>query len=352
MLRRFIHGHDPPDVPESLDWDRFENIAAVNGLIPILYVSMNSSQVPQARLERWKHISIGVSFGNQRALQATVRMLTILQEEGIPAVTLRGIAMAHRVYSDPALRPMSDVDILVPEDANGYIVDRLEAHGLSPCKVRRYQFLYEVDDIVIELHWSYLTTKRYRRAADFNEWIDSRRKTQLPEGVLYFLSPEHQLLDLICHAFLHHELDSIQKLVDIAMLIHEEDLDWNYIRLWCQNSRMTRLILFTLAVTDYLLDLGIEPELKQYNLHFPERGVQMFEAYISRMFCQDLPICFLRRQRTMLWVAEKPFLKLTQLIRFISADHISECFQLLFTRTRTPNDRYLFQNTPEETSTK
>ena len=44
VLRRFIHGHDPPDVPESLDWDRFENIAAVNGLIPILYVSMNSSQ--------------------------------------------------------------------------------------------------------------------------------------------------------------------------------------------------------------------------------------------------------------------------------------------------------------------
>ncbi len=37
-----------------------------------------------------------------------------LREEGIPALALKGVVMAYTTYPDPSLRPMSDVDLLVP----------------------------------------------------------------------------------------------------------------------------------------------------------------------------------------------------------------------------------------------
>jgi hypothetical protein len=41
------------------------------------------------------------------------QLLTAFAAAGIPIILLKGAALAHRIYSSPALRPMVDVDVLV-----------------------------------------------------------------------------------------------------------------------------------------------------------------------------------------------------------------------------------------------
>ena len=50
--------------------------------------------------------------------QAVLRRLThALDEAGIPFVVLKGVALAHLAYPEPALRSMGDIDIwALPED--------------------------------------------------------------------------------------------------------------------------------------------------------------------------------------------------------------------------------------------
>jgi len=348
-LRAFIGGTDCPAIPEPLDWDRFERIVAVNGLVPIIQSTLlNLSQVPENRQQTWKHASIGVLLKNRQYLKAAVKMFRILESEGIAAVSLRGLAMAYWIYPDPALRPMSDVDILVPTDAKEGLLDRLRLHGLSPCKIRRYQLLYEIDNCLLEIHWSYLTTKRFRKTADFGSWIASRRQMDTSEGAIYHLTPENELLDLICHMSLHHEMDSLLKFVDVAMLVQKEAIDWNAVRVWCEGARMTRLVHFSLAVVDHLFGTDLSSRLTSLPRHVPGKKEQMYEAYVSRLFGRDQPIYFCRRMRIMLWIAERPLPKLRQILRFLSLDVIGELLTLLIKRARPLEGRYPFRNVPKE----
>lgn len=47
----------------------------------------------------------------------------------IPAMRLKGIAYAGALYDDPALRPMTDIDLLVPADRFAAAIQALEAIG-------------------------------------------------------------------------------------------------------------------------------------------------------------------------------------------------------------------------------
>ncbi len=59
------------------------------------------------------------SFGQEAFTEA---LLSLLEEHGIPAVPLKGVTLARRVFGDPALQESNDVDILVlPEQLDAAV---------------------------------------------------------------------------------------------------------------------------------------------------------------------------------------------------------------------------------------
>lgn len=56
----------------------------------------------------------------------------ILGHEGIPLMPLKGVVLSQLLYSDPALRPMSDVDVIVPEALFAPAIRALSAAGFEP----------------------------------------------------------------------------------------------------------------------------------------------------------------------------------------------------------------------------
>ena len=47
---------------------------------------------------------------------AQAQVQTALAEANIPAMWIKGSALAHTIYPKPSLRPMCDLDVLVPYD--------------------------------------------------------------------------------------------------------------------------------------------------------------------------------------------------------------------------------------------
>jgi hypothetical protein len=62
----------------------------------------------------------------------TAAVLDALEAAGIAALILKGAALAHLVYPFPFLRPMRDLDLLVPADHADRAWRRLLASGFSP----------------------------------------------------------------------------------------------------------------------------------------------------------------------------------------------------------------------------
>jgi hypothetical protein len=156
------------------DWSAVVGAADYHGLTSILYAHARDGAVPMpiatqrllaAQYAMHRH-------ENSVRLRELGRVLRTFAADGIPVIVLKGPALISLVYHDPGLRPMVDVDLLLPADqlirAQGRLRDlgyavwlpasddwRRYKHHLPPA-VRR------VDDVTVqvELHWDAISRDR------------------------------------------------------------------------------------------------------------------------------------------------------------------------------------------------
>lgn len=341
VLNSFINGQKYTDIPCEIDITKLEELLIRNHLIPIFHFMLSASKISESQLNKWEVISINVLFNYYKALKSTTKLFRVLEAERIPAVVLRGMSLAEWIYPEPSLRPMNDVDILIQFDSHHTLVEKLKKHGILPHKILRSQFVYSIENTIFEIHWSFLTPKRYRKASDFNEWLISRRSVTTSEGPIYCLKPEDELLELVLHGFIHHELDTILKIIDIALLVKYTTIDWDYILTWCKNASLTRLFCFTMAYVNYFFDLNLREQLDRFNVSLPLQNNKLFDAYISYSFNEDSLIHFMRRKKNMMFVAEQSKTKIKQFARFFNTKEIRIVSELVVNELehRLRNDR-------------
>jgi hypothetical protein len=322
VLSSFIKKTGPPVPAHNLAWPDFEKLAARNLVMPIVYYAIRNSSLPHEFNQRWNQQAIGIELHHARARAATLHLCQILESEGIPSVLLRGMALAQWLYPSPALRPMVDVDILVTPMARHALPAILKKRGLSPVLVLRSQFVYKIDEVVFEIHWSFLTPKRYRDTVDAAEWLASRKPLTGWDGMAFSLSPENELIELVCHSFIHHELDGLLSLVDIGLVACLDGLDWRYISDWCEEHSVGRLFWFTIAFVDNLFSLELLQKIELAGMRCPLIQKRTLDAYCAPLFAKDARKHFVQRKLNLLHMAETPMIKLRQAVRLFNVDQL------------------------------
>ncbi len=98
-------------------WETFGLTAYLHGVLPLLWSMPWRSQLPpavQAVIETGYRSN---ARRNQRLLDELNGLLTSLAQADIPAMPLKGsLLLENRLYPDPALRALHDLDILVPPE--------------------------------------------------------------------------------------------------------------------------------------------------------------------------------------------------------------------------------------------
>ena len=240
LQQRLLHmtaaGIGPPqDVAELAagDWAKLLVMARQQQLGPLLHWRLGNDAaaagVPKPFVD-----AIATSYQKhaQRAveLQAEVsRIQRIMRENEIPAVFLKGAFLAFHVYRQPALRPMRDLDLLVPEAQAADAVHALRTSILRrPGRPTDGPMLR----ISVEFHTrltdpaNWRTTRRTDPAFDADTW--NRLISRIvAEEEIWYLSPEDQLLHLILHALYDDPLNCRPiVLSDIAELLGQAGIHW------------------------------------------------------------------------------------------------------------------------------
>ena len=100
-------------------WGTVLGRAQTHGLLPLVYHrlrALNFPSVPQS-VQRQLRDFFGVNaLRNELLAQELVRVLTRLDAANLPAIPLKGLALAESLYGDPALRSSADLDILIPPE--------------------------------------------------------------------------------------------------------------------------------------------------------------------------------------------------------------------------------------------
>ncbi len=122
----------------SIDWEdagnrnAFLEMADRGGVAPWCYYQLVQSEsflaVPDSLKEALKSRYMVTLLANQQKL-ALFRQIEMVLGAAIPVALLKGMALAFSVYPDEALRPMGDLDLLVPEELVFEALDRLLSHG-------------------------------------------------------------------------------------------------------------------------------------------------------------------------------------------------------------------------------
>src|SRR3990172_1218535 len=100
----------------SDEWLAAEWVAYWQNAIPWLHerVARSEAAIPEPARESLASIAAFSRERTIRMLDAAVELIDALRAGSIEAVPFKGALLAPLVYPDPTLRPLADLDILVP----------------------------------------------------------------------------------------------------------------------------------------------------------------------------------------------------------------------------------------------
>ena len=192
-------------------------------------------------------------------------LLKELERERIPVIPLKGPVLAETLYRHPAVRPCSDLDLLIHRENIGRVDGLLrrlgyrrlaDAHSFEFDVAYDHATLYEAPSGVhVDLHWALLSEPRYswdeREAATV--WDRAVRIRVAGEDALG-LCPEDLLLYLAVHLAVHHSLAGLLWYYDLFLLIDRwtSTLDWQALNARASCWRVRTAVYFALREVEGL----------------------------------------------------------------------------------------------------
>ena len=122
LLSRLISDQTSVDWPSfsPADWSFLLQSAHQEGVGPLLYWRFSKSgmfnALPEETRNSLRAMYASTWMHNQRILKELETLTRLFRQADIPVVVLKGACFALTIYPDIGLRPMGDLDLLVPKN--------------------------------------------------------------------------------------------------------------------------------------------------------------------------------------------------------------------------------------------
>lgn len=303
-LFQIINGYAANDLLSATDWESLLQQAQADGIAPLLYWNLSKTgklaQIPNFAGNALRESYAANWMNNQQILQELGSIAKVFHEAGIPIVLLKGVSYALTIYPDIGLRPMGDLDILVPKaklaqavqlaQNLGYVeavpdaspgLNELIGHHACLRKTGTQGSLLEIhDSLVAEQSFSFAVSMDW-----FWEQTQPLAHEKFPN--LQMLSPTAQVLFAAAHAMLQHgqQNSPLRWFYDIDLLIrsYNEAIDWEIL------IRQARLFEWGSALKSTL-----------------ERSAELFETPIPQAVRAQLQLLSDRHEKLVTQKQNKP----------------------------------------------
>ena len=208
-----------------------------------------SRTCPEGAIARSEKEYYKNSFRNVLIYEEAKKVLSSFGERGINTIILKGIFLAENIYKNAALRPMTDIDILIRKadlpranevlvslgyPAPGHYNDLLDSDRPSPVNSIMY-FPGDGRKPSIHLHWHIINStwplESLVRKIDMEKIWKSAEGAAIDGVETLTLGPEHLIIYLAYHSF-HHSFSKPVMAQDIAETIrfYKERIDWDRVK--------------------------------------------------------------------------------------------------------------------------
>jgi len=213
-------------------------------------------------------------------LEIVKALLGAFKERAVETIVLKGVHLALKFYKDLGRQPGSDVDILVKrgdvfkakaalnslgwQEAADILADLSADHGRSGINSR--MFFLQGSEVSIHLHWHIINTTwplgSYVKRIDMDEIWGSAVYGSLDGAAVRELKPEHQLIYLCWHGFIHCFAKPVYAQdIKAALGYYKGSLDQDYLSALAEKWGLSWIV-------DYCLEFIKSPGSGRYDETF------------------------------------------------------------------------------------
>ncbi len=232
-------------------WD-----AEIHRLLPQVHANLRAAGVDDPDLQRLKGLRRRTWYDNQITLRKVRPALDVLAAEGIPVLFLKGVPLGLLHYGDLGLRPMADVDVLVPWADAPRALEALHATGWADVGGRSTADLFRrfhgsglvhPDGGSLDVHWHLgtpllLPDDEATSTDDF--WAAAIPFVAAEQGIDgVTLCPTDMLLHVIAHGLWAGSASTVRWVADARVVIADGvAIDWDRLRDQAIRRRVAPLI--------------------------------------------------------------------------------------------------------------
>ncbi|PSB07017.1 hypothetical protein C7B62_21155 [Pleurocapsa sp. CCALA 161] len=274
---------------KKLDWHYLLKVAAEQGIVPLVYYNLNRTFPQQVPVEILTQLHQHFQANVQRNLLLTaelIKILKVLEDNKVEAITFKGPTLAIKAYGQLALRQFCDLDVFIEEKNSLEVVNLLVSLGYQlPSPIaqlarhpymtyqefleseetqKKYELFHAQKNIVIDLQWS-LTERRINRFFPVNFQHISSNSSSIYLGATEIkqFSSEDMLLYLCFHGS-KHCWSELKWICDVAEFIQSNlEIDWQLISLRAKEWKVERMLSLGLCLVENILKIELSETIKQ-----------------------------------------------------------------------------------------
>jgi hypothetical protein len=233
------------------DWELLIREAQTQGVGPLVYWTLSRSgkfsSLPESARNSLRIMYSSTWMHNRMILKELEVLAHLFNQAEIPVVVLKGACFALTIYPDIGLRPMGDLDVLVPGSKHAEAVRIVRGLGYMDVVPDASPGLNDLlnhhvclqkpgtPTHIVEIHDSLVADKSFTYAVSV-DWFWEQTEplggvSQARFESLRMLTPTAQLLYAAAHAMLQHggKNAPLRWFYDLDLLIrfYRERLDWD-----------------------------------------------------------------------------------------------------------------------------
>lgn len=251
--------------------------------------------LPADWIEELRRARVSAAVGYLAQRTALGGLDNLFAVEGIPYVVMKGGQVRECVYPDPALRPASDIDILIsPADrrrASQVLVDAGYAAHVKQISIS-HEATFSRGAVDIDVHWNILRPGRTR--TDLT--AELLRQRQRLDG-FWGLSDEDVLFLMLTHPAFSKYVCSpkmgLGRVADFLLWVQKRDADWPTVLLRLEQAGLKTAAWVMLSWFRTLATPEIGGRLDAWI--GTVRPGRLRAAYLSQWLQRDLPSRWLER---------------------------------------------------------
>lgn len=238
-------------------------------------------------------------------LHTSAKVVRVLSEHGIPCLVLKGAAMSRLYAPSPSVRPMNDLDLLVPRrHARAAMTTLVEAgfrpHAPNPSELIfvRHSTPFSRGPVEIDLHWDVLPESHRLDDA----WaFDGARPLDLAGVASSALAPTAQLFHGIAHGLRHSHTPAAWWPLDALFVLRESSaIDFERLVQLSVDHRLSSALYQGLAYLSKHLEVELPSGLLTRLRAVPQSLSVRLESSLRMKRCEplgELPLQLLHYRR-------------------------------------------------------